>query len=100
LAIGEHGGVFVRQQVRSILSGVPDVLPGRLGVQPFLDVTLGQSRPFGELVRGERSGTGHRLVEARPGADGNGQCEHRGAAVSHRASPELIDQVLVENLFH
>ncbi len=74
LLFGEYGSRFDRQGERILGSVVGDVAVGRLGGEPFLDVSRRDTGPFGEIPDTGRAEVGHGPPETEtiPEVDQNG----------------------------
>ncbi len=81
--VGQHEGLFRREFIGLAGGVVPHVSSGRLAVQPFAHVAF---RAFGascDFPCAQRTGTGHRFVEAQPVPEGD-----HDAAIARR---EIVD---------
>ena len=89
--VGQDHGVFVGQLVAGGGRVVRDVACCGLVVQPLADIPLGGSGGVGEFGRGERPGTGHRLVQAEFVTDVHQGAGDRHAHVGHGLVHERVE---------
>ena len=94
--IGQDHGVFVGQLVAGGGRVERDVACCGLVVQPLADIPLGGSGGVGELGRGERPGTGHRLVQAELVTDVHQGAGDRHAHVGHGLVHERVELLRVD----
>jgi hypothetical protein len=89
--VGEDHGVLGGQVVGAVGRVVADVATGGLVGEPFAHVALGRAGPLRERGRGDRPGSGHRLVQAQPVAQVQQQPGDGRAHVDHRLPDEGLE---------
>jgi hypothetical protein len=70
---------------------VGDIAAGDLRTQPFAHIAFGAAGPLGDLARGERTGIGHRLVEAELVADADHHTAITGRDVGDRTADHRVE---------
>ena len=94
--VGQHHRLLGQEFVGVAHAVIGDIAAGRLRVQPFAHVALGAAGPRGDFLGAQRSGAGHRLVEAELAAEADHHAGIAGRQVADGARGEGLEPRLVD----
>src|SRR5262249_32360053 len=97
---GNHQRLLRREAVASGLWVVGDIAAGGVGVEPFVDVTLGGARACCQFGRRLWLGSSQRFVQSELVADQREGGEHRCTKINNDMSEQLVQFFLIDSVGH
>src|SRR5262249_22169664 len=90
VGIGEHRGLFSREEKCVLRRVIGDVARSGLGAQPFANLSFVEVGLFGKLLRVGRADLSKRCVEAKPVAQYNERSVYGGPKVVNHLPQKFI----------